>query len=408
MKVKHWILTLTTLALLLPMGAGAENTLYACRENGALRIEWSAQGECELTVYRDGWPVNVCTVDGASGGTTIPASGTGKYSVRLKSAEGCLKVNAADCGAEEPQPTAAPEETAAPKETAAPEQSCTPEATSAHEAVAAPEATAAPEVTNPVKPAAAPEATRIPEAAATSEATAVPEATAAPEATNPAKPAAAPEATKTPEAAAAPEATAVPEAMAAPETTNPAKPADAPKATKTPEAAAAPAAIGSTRPADAPAATHPVGQTHTPKETAASVPTAASAVRPVAAQVSSGSSMTSMAAEVVAQVNAERAKYGLGSLAVSDELTRAACVRASEIVRQFSHTRPDGSSCFTVSGAAFGENIAKGQRSADRVMAAWMSSEGHRANILRESYGSIGVCALKVNGVIYWVQLFGK
>ena len=27
---------------------------------------------------------------------------------------------------------------------------------------------------------------------------------------------------------------------------------------------------------------------------------------------------------------------------------------------------------------------------------------------LRESYGSIGVCALKVNGVIYWVQLFGK
>ena len=93
---------------------------------------------------------------------------------------------------------------------------------------------------------------------------------------------------------------------------------------------------------------------------------------------------------------------------MSDELTRAACVRASEIVRQFSHTRPDGSSCFTVSGAAYGENIAKGQSGADRVMAAWMSSEGHRANILRESYGSIGVCALKVNGVIYWVQLFGK
>ena len=118
--------------------------------------------------------------------------------------------------------------------------------------------------------------------------------------------------------------------------------------------------------------------------------------------------MSAMAAEVAAQVNAERAKYGLNSLTVSDELTRAACVRASEIVRQFSHTRPDGSSCFTVSGAAYGENIAQGQSSADRVMAAWMSSEGHRANILRESYGSIGVCALKVNGVIYWVQLFGK
>lgn len=301
MTMKRWILTLTTLALLLPMGAGAENTLYACRENGALRIEWSAQGECELTVYCDGWPVSVCTVDGAAGGTTVPISGAGKYSVRLESAEGCLKVSAADCGAEEVQPTAAPEETATPQPTATPEESCVTETT------CAPEATAAPDVTKK------------------------------------------PEATATPAAA------------------NPVKPIDAPKAT------------------------------------AAPIPTAIPA-----APVSSGLSMSAMAAEVAAQVNAERAKYGLSSLTVSDELTRAACVRASEIVRQFSHTRPDGSSCFTVSGAAYGENIAKGQSSADRVMAAWMSSEGHRANILRESYGSIGVCALKVNGVIYWVQLFGK
>ena len=41
-------------------------------------------------------------------------------------------------------------------------------------------------------------------------------------------------------------------------------------------------------------------------------------------------------------------------------------------------------------------------------MAAWMSSEGHRANILRASYGSIGVCCLQIDGVYYWVQLFGK
>ena len=271
MTMKRWILTLTTLALLLPMGAGAENTLYACRENGALRIEWSAQGECELTVYCGGWPVSVCTVDGAAGGTTVPVSGAGKYSVRLESAEGCLKVNAAHCGAEEVQPTAAPD------------------------------------------------------------------------------------------------------------------------VTKKPEATATPAAVNPVKPTDA------------PKATAAPIPTAIPA-----APVSSGLSMSAMAAEVAAQVNAERAKYGLSSLTVSDELTRAACVRASEIVQQFSHTRPDGSSCFTVSGAAYGENIAKGQSSADRVMAAWLSSEGHRANILRESYGSIGVCALKVNGVIYWVQLFGK
>lgn len=118
--------------------------------------------------------------------------------------------------------------------------------------------------------------------------------------------------------------------------------------------------------------------------------------------------MTEMADEVVRQVNEERAKNGLSPLRTDAELTRAACVRAGEIVELFSHSRPDGSSWSTVSAAARGENIAKGQSSADRVMAAWMSSEGHRANILRESFGSIGVCALRVNGVMYWVQLFGR
>ncbi len=112
--------------------------------------------------------------------------------------------------------------------------------------------------------------------------------------------------------------------------------------------------------------------------------------------------------EVIRQVNAERAKYGLHPLSVSARLNSAALVRAQEIVAKFSHTRPDGSSWSTVSSEAFGENIAKGHSSANRVMAAWMTSQGHRANILRERFGSIGVCALKVNGITYWVQLFGR
>ncbi len=113
-------------------------------------------------------------------------------------------------------------------------------------------------------------------------------------------------------------------------------------------------------------------------------------------------------AMLVAEVNAERAKKGLSALRVDAELTRAAAVRAAEIVRKFSHTRPDGSAWSTVSASAYGENIAMGQRTVDKVMAAWMSSQGHRENILRASYGSIGVCAVTANGVVYWVQLFGK
>ena len=119
------------------------------------------------------------------------------------------------------------------------------------------------------------------------------------------------------------------------------------------------------------------------------------------------SSRTDLAAEVVRLVNEERAKQGLSALRTDDELTRAACVRASEIATSFSHTRPSGASWSTVSASAYGENIARGQRTAEKVMASWMTSEGHRANILRASYSSIGVCAVVSGGVTYWVQLFG-
>lgn len=133
-------------------------------------------------------------------------------------------------------------------------------------------------------------------------------------------------------------------------------------------------------------------------------PTQAPTPQPTQAQ---GSSISTLAAEVVRQTNMERATRGLTELRVDDELTRAAAVRARELVESFSHTRPDGSSWSTVSSAVSGENIARGHDSADRVMAAWMSSEGHRDNILRSGYTRIGVCALEAGGVLYWVQLFG-
>lgn len=136
-------------------------------------------------------------------------------------------------------------------------------------------------------------------------------------------------------------------------------------------------------------------------------PTPAPTPRPTATPVA-GTVQGDLASQVVAQVNAERQKAGLSALRVDAELTRAAQVRAREIVQQFSHTRPDGTAWSTVSASAYGENIAMGQQTVDKVMAAWMSSQGHRENILRPGYGSIGVCAYISGGVRYWVQLFGK
>lgn len=118
--------------------------------------------------------------------------------------------------------------------------------------------------------------------------------------------------------------------------------------------------------------------------------------------------MNGLAMQMLDEVNMERASRDLGSLTLDPELTAAAELRAREIVQKFSHTRPDGRKWSTVSAVAYGENIARGQKTADKVMAAWMSSTGHRQNILRASYGSIGVACVKAGNVYYWVQLFGK
>jgi len=141
----------------------------------------------------------------------------------------------------------------------------------------------------------------------------------------------------------------------------------------------------------------------TAKPTATPAPTAKPTRKPVSVV-----NRDDLATQVLNLVNEERAARGLGGLRMDGELTRAACMRAGEIAQSFSHTRPDGSSWSTVSASAYGENIAMGQQTAEKVIAAWMTSASHRENILRASYGSIGICAYKSNGVMYWVQLFGK
>ena len=49
--------------------------------------------------------------------------------------------------------------------------------------------------------------------------------------------------------------------------------------------------------------------------------------------------------EVLKLVNQERAERGLAPLSVMESLQKANDVRAAELHRNFSHTRPDGSSC---------------------------------------------------------------
>lgn len=118
------------------------------------------------------------------------------------------------------------------------------------------------------------------------------------------------------------------------------------------------------------------------------------------------------AAEVVRLVNIERAKEGLDALTVDTAVQSAAQVRAQETVMSFSHTRPDGRSCYTAldeAGATYsgaGENIAYGQETPEEVVDTWMNSPGHRANILNSSYTHIGVGCYDNGGTYYWSQFF--
>ena len=133
------------------------------------------------------------------------------------------------------------------------------------------------------------------------------------------------------------------------------------------------------------------------------------AAEEAAAQQANNSS--SFAAQVVALCNEQRAAAGLDPLVEDAALDARAQIRAGEIITSFSHTRPDGSSCFTVIGdvswTTCGENIAAGYQTPADVVNGWMNSEGHRANIMNPSFKKLGVgyCTGGSYGT-NWVQLF--
>ena len=89
-------------------------------------------------------------------------------------------------------------------------------------------------------------------------------------------------------------------------------------------------------------------------------------------------------------VNKCRSDYGLKSLKVSKELTRAATVRAEEQNVAFSHQRPDGSSWTTVSKKTYGEIIALAD-SIDDAIDMWLDSPTHADLLLDKDYKTFGI-----------------
>jgi hypothetical protein len=133
-----------------------------------------------------------------------------------------------------------------------------------------------------------------------------------------------------------------------------------------------------------------------------------------------GDALSPLEAQLLQLVNAERTANGLPPLSAVNLLNNAARLHAVNMARlgALEHallgtTLPTPSSRLDYVGyddwSRSGENIAFGFETADQVMAAWMASPGHRANILDPSFTEIGVAyQVAADGTPYWVQVFGR
>lgn len=116
-----------------------------------------------------------------------------------------------------------------------------------------------------------------------------------------------------------------------------------------------------------------------------------------------------MAEGVISATNIERARKGAGDLVEDPQLTAYAQRRAEEIAYDFEHRRPGNTawhSGLTHYGVV-GENLASGFENTRKVIEGWKNSPGHYRNMITARFTKIGVGLAKINGIYYWVQIFG-
>ena len=120
--------------------------------------------------------------------------------------------------------------------------------------------------------------------------------------------------------------------------------------------------------------------------------------------------------EVLTLVNKIRVKNKLEQLAWGTTCESAADTRATETITLYAHVRPDGSGWDTAcpapnAGGVSGENLAIGNAAVSpaSVVALWMGSESHRANILNPDYTNLAVGFVYEPDTTYrtyWSQFF--
>ncbi|BBN98368.1 CAP domain-containing protein [Sporolactobacillus terrae] len=130
----------------------------------------------------------------------------------------------------------------------------------------------------------------------------------------------------------------------------------------------------------------------------------------------SDSELNAFEQKVVDLTNQERTKAGLQPLkADNSKLSKMARAKSQDMKDKnyFDHQSPtygspfDMMKQFGISYKTAGENIAAGQKTPEEVVQGWMNSPGHRANILKGSFTTIGVGYVDGGSYgSYWTQEF--
>lgn len=130
-----------------------------------------------------------------------------------------------------------------------------------------------------------------------------------------------------------------------------------------------------------------------------------------------GNGLTTIECNIVQMVNNERRIRNLVPLQITSKCQSMARSHSVDMARNrfFSHTSPTQGSFsqrarrFNLTGTS-GENIGMGSQgtTARAMMNLWMNSTGHRNNILKPSFRSIGVGAVSNGSFIYFTQCFNS
>jgi hypothetical protein len=123
---------------------------------------------------------------------------------------------------------------------------------------------------------------------------------------------------------------------------------------------------------------------------------------------------------IVNLTNTERKAANLNELKLNQKLSEAALAKAMDMFAKdyWAHNAPDGTEPWYFiqkSGYNYlnaGENLARDFNSAETIVAAWMNSPTHKANILSKKYQDIGIAVVdgRLKGVetTLVVQMFGN